>query len=459
MSVPSKLKKAAGILLGLSLSVAAAASTSSGKIDLNTKDVRAGGTPVGDLIRVPIKRVAITENVFYVSGLANVYLVNTPEGAVVIDTGFAHQAPKQMALLKEVLTGPVKYIFLPQGQQDDVGGIPLIKEDDTKIIMTRSSAEYMVHRKKASQFLLPRYAELYSWTNELMKKSQQQAKKKDPFPYRPITPDIMVEDHEGHKFELGGVKFEVIALPGAEGINSAGLWMPEEKILFAGGGSVGPEIPMWPNLGTVRSDRNRILEEYISTLNTMIGLEPEILLPGQDAPITDKKTIMSNLTLLRDAATYVYDEIWAGLSQGKDVYELMRDIQLPEEYASLSQQHGRVEWTIRETVNQAGAWFQYRYTSELYPYRPSVVYPELVELAGGVDKVVAMAEKKLKAGDPIKAIHLIEVALEAEPENKQVIATQVKVLGALLKRAGTTHKTFSEIAWLQAQIGKAKAKL
>ena len=172
--------------------------------------------------------------------------------------------------------------------------------------------------------------------------------------------------------------------------------MPEEKILFAGGGSVGPEIPMWPNLGTVRSDRNRILEEYISTVNTMIDLEPEILLPGQDEPITDKEQIMSKLTLLRDAATYVYDEIWAGLSSGKDVYELMRDIKLPEEYAELSQQHGRVEWTVRETVNQAGAWFQYKYTSELYPYRPTVVYPELVELAGGVDNVLGLAQKQLK---------------------------------------------------------------
>ena len=57
--------------------------------------------------------------------------------------------------------------------------------------------------------------------------------------------------------------------------------MPEEKILFAVVVPFGPEIPMWPNLGTVRSDRNRILEEYISTVNTMIDLEPEILLPGR----------------------------------------------------------------------------------------------------------------------------------------------------------------------------------
>ena len=438
--------------------VASGASATATEVDLDTRDVKAGGTPVGDLIRIPLERVEVAPNVFYVSGLANVFMVNTPEGAIVIDTGFAHQAPGQMKLLKEVLTGPVKYIFLPQGQHDDVGGIPLIKEDDTQIIMTRNSMEYMVHRKKAGPFLLPRYAALYSWTNELKDKAEKKTQSQNPFPYEPITPDIIVEDATGYKFELGGVKFEVISLPGAEGINSAGLWMPEEKILFTGGGSVGPDFPMWPNLGTVRSDRNRILTEYIDTINTIIELEPEMLLTGQNDIFTDKDEIMEKLILLRDASTYVHDEIWAGLSAGKDVYELMREIQLPEEMAHLSQQHGRVEWTVRETVNQAGAWFQYRYTSELYPYRPHEIYPDLVAMAGE-ENVLKTARKHLAAGELEKSIMMVEAALEANPESKAALSLQVDVLEALLKRAKETYNTFSEIAWLQGQIGQTKAKI
>ncbi len=374
-----------------------------------------------------------------------------------IDTGFAHQAPRQMELLKEVIDGPVKYIFLPQGQHDDVGGIPLVKEDGTEIIKTRASTEYMVYRKKASQYLLPRYAALYSWTNELRKKGGGD-KKRNPFPYTPITPDILVEDHIGHKFELGGVRFEVIALPGAEGINSAGLWMPDERILFAGGGSVGPEIPMWPNLGTVRADRNRILEKYIDTINTMIDLKPAILLPGQDEPMTDEAEIMESLVLLRDAATYVHDEIWKGLSAGKDVYELMREIRLPEEMAHLSQQHGRVEWTVRETVNQTGGWFAYRYTSELYPYRPHEIYPDLVAMAGE-EKVIAGARELLKAGELEKAMMMAEAVVEADASSRAALQMQLDVLQALLKRAQGTHKTFSEIAWLQSQITQVKGSL
>lgn len=426
-------------------------------VDLDTRDVRAGGTPVGDLIRVPIERTQITENVFYVSGLANVYAVNTPDGAIVIDTGFAHQAPQQMELLKEAITGPVKYIFLPQGQHDDVGGISLIADDDTRIIMTRASTEYMVYREKASQFLAPRYAALYSWTGQLKAKSGSN-ERKNAFPYTPITPDVLVEDEAGLAFELGGVKFEVIALPGAEGINSAGLWMPEEKILFAGGGSVGPEIPMWPNLGTVRADRNRILDEYIDTINRIIELQPEILLPGQDEPMTDAKEIMDSLVLLRDAATYVHDEIWKGLSSGKDVYELMREIKLPEEYADLSQQHGRVMWTVRETVNQTGGWFAYRYTSELYPYRPHEIYPTLVALAGEKN-VIDSAREMLASGELEKAMMMAEAVVESNPVGNDGLQLKLDVLNALLERAQSTYQTFSEVAWLQFQIGQVRDAL
>ncbi len=56
-------------------------------------------------------------------------------------------------------------------------------------------------------------------------------------------------------------------------------------------------------------------------------------------------------------------------------------------------------------------------------------------------------------------MQLVEAALEVAPDNKQVLETQLKVLQALLKRAKETYKTFSEIAWLQAEITKVNKKL
>ena len=167
---------------------------------------------------------------------------------------------------------------------------------------------------------------------------------------------------------------------------------------------------------------------------------------------------MAGLLLLRDAAVHVHDRIWAGLSSGKDVYELAREIKLPESMAGLNQQHGRVEWTVRETVAQTGAWFPYRYTSELYPYRPHEIYPELVKMAGEKN-VLASARKMLKEGELEKALMMVEAILEANNTSKPALEFQIDVLQALLTRAKATYNTFSEVAWLQGQIGLAQSQL
>ena len=54
---------------------------------VDTSDVRAEDTPVGNLIRVPIERTQINDFIYQASGLGNAYLVNTSDGAIIIDTG------------------------------------------------------------------------------------------------------------------------------------------------------------------------------------------------------------------------------------------------------------------------------------------------------------------------------------------------------------------------------------
>ncbi len=420
--------------------------------ELDTSDVRASDTAVGALINIPIEVIKINDFIYMATGLANTYLITTPEGNVLVDTGFAFQAKKQYKLLQEIDDRPVTHILLPQGQQDDIGGLKRWKDSDTKIIMTRTSMEYMPWRKKIGSWLLNRFAVLYNWSTQLL------SVKDLVYPYKPITPDILVEDHEGYAFEQGGVRFEVLALPGAEGTNSTGLWLPDHKILFCGGGFVGPHFPMWPNLGTVRADRNRLVEPYLDSLNTVIALEPEIFLPGQEVAVFGKEDIKQRLVLIRDAVQYVHDEVIEGLNDGKDVYQLMQEIELPEDLAQLSQTHGRVDWTIRNMVYEYGGWFQYRHTSELYPYHVSEVYADVVEIAG-VEPLLSKAQTRLQAGEPEHALLLIEMALEAEPENPAVLQAQIEVLTNLLETSRATTNNFSEIAWIETEITKAQEKL
>jgi hypothetical protein len=54
---------------------------------------------------------------------------------------------------------------------------------------------------------------------------------------------------------------------------------------------------------------------------------------------------------------------------------------------------------------------------------------------------------------------MAEAVVAADASSKPALQLQLDVLQALLKRAQATHKTFSEIAWLQSQITKVKGSL
>ena len=42
------------------------------------------------------------------------------------------------------------------------------------------------------------------------------------------TPDVTFEDH--YAFELGGIRFELLATPGGETMDSMVVWLPDRRI-------------------------------------------------------------------------------------------------------------------------------------------------------------------------------------------------------------------------------------
>jgi antitoxin component HigA of HigAB toxin-antitoxin module len=79
----------------------------------------------------------------------------------------------------------------------------------------------------------------------------------------------------------------------------------------------------------------------------------------------------------------------------------------------------------------------------------------LVVLAGGAEKVVALAEQTLNAGDAVKALRLIEAALDAEPDNSGVQAMRLQILTTLRKASGNLN----ESGWLNHGIKQTKRQM
>jgi alkyl sulfatase BDS1-like metallo-beta-lactamase superfamily hydrolase len=245
----------------------------------------------------------------------------------------------------------------------------------------------------------------------------------------------------------------VFSTPGADGDDSISAWLPDQRILFSADLFGPTTFPMWPNLTTIRGEWFRPPLPYLDSLEAVIALEPELILPGHFGPHRGKEENLRKLRLQRDSLQYVHDQVIEGMSAGKTVYELMDEIKLPKELA-VPQNHGKVSWTVRGIWEYYADWFHFDATSPLYPIAPSAVYLEIVEMAGGAGAVASQANVLLEQGDVLRALLLVEMAEAADPTNAKVIATVRAVTEELIRRAGADPLTtnFSELLWLRAKL-------
>ena len=84
---------------------------------------------------------------------------------------------------------------------------------------------------------------------------------------------------------------------------------------------------------------------------------------------------------------------------------------------------------------------------------PWSVHGEIVEMAGGADAVSARAAAGLEVGQPVEALHLVDMALEAEPRNGSALRVRLGALRELLERSKDLNHY--EVYWLRHRIDEA----
>ncbi len=393
----------------------------------------------------------IAENIFQAQAVGNTNMVVTPDGNVIIDTGLPTQIDRARKLLREVSEGPTRYIIVTHAHQDHTGGTSAWREDGTEVIAHETFLESQRYLTELVPFFMARNQPLYP--NEVPNVPMNLVGGLVRRFYPQVQPTIEVDNV--YAFELGGTQFEVIHTPGAEGEDSICVWLPEQKILFTGD-FFGPLFPMFPNLYTIRGEKFRWAIPYIDSLNKVLALEPEILVPSHFEPIVGKQKIRDGVKRIRDATQYVHDETVKGMNAGKDVYTLMREIELPKQL-DLSEGHGKVSWSVRGIWEAYSGFFKYRSTTELYDVPRHALDPEIVELIGGPDSVVEQARRHLAKGRPLEALHYSDMALIAEVDHRDALETRLAALELLLQRSG--DENHSEVLWLTHRIGKTREQL
>ena len=408
-------------------------------------DERAPVRTVAGLSLIEVEVDRFQGNILRATGVANTYLVRTAEGNLLFDTGLATQAAKHKRLLQEAAPGPVTHIVLSHSHADHIGGVKFWRAEFP-------DAQLIAHAKFPSGQRYLKALEPHFWSrNRLLYPFMPEAPPEGGFAaYGGVQPDVLVADGAAHSFTLGGVRFEALPAPGAEGEDNLVLWLPQQRALFSGD-FFGPLFPMTPNLFTLRGEKFRDPTAYVASLDRLIALRPQIILPSHFDPILGEERLAADMRAMRDATAYIHDQTIAGMNAGKSLWALMREIKLPPALA-LSQGHGKVSWNVRSIWEHYSTWFHFESTTELYPTQVRDLYPELAALSGGAGPLIDQAVDRLNAGRPEEALHFIEIALAGEPASRDALQARLQALRQLLQRAFADGGNYSETGWLKSRI-------
>ena len=392
--------------------------------------------------------VAVNDLIYYSEGTSNANMVLCKDARVIINTGMGFEAVlAHKPSFEKISQLPVHTIISTQGHVDHVGGVRHFREAGSQYIAQANNSQCqhddsLIQKRRETQAGIWFYNTLEA-AIEIAQTNPDILIQDKP------TPDIVFDDC--YQFELGGTQFELLAVPGGETVDSCVVWLPQHKIVFSGN-QFGPLFPHFPNFNTIRGDKYRWVEPYLKSLSRIMTLKPKILITGHFAPIQGEALIQLCLQRLHDAVSYVFETTLRGMAEGKDVYTLMREVELPPAL-EVGQNYGKVSWAVRTLWESHMGWFKAQHSSELYATPPHSAMADLVMLAG-VDKVLAHARNELSQNNIQRALLLSEACLAHAPNSIEGIDLAVQTHELLLEQGGADN--FWEAGWLRDRLKTLK---
>ena len=381
-----------------------------------------GAVPASEFWKPTGQSEELSPGVVFLHTFANMTVVRTRAGLVLVDTSNYAARARTFALVRSIDPAPVFAAIYTHGHADHALGLPPFLVEARE--RGRARPRIVGHRNVAARFARYRRTNAY---NAIINARQFGIEPSWPMDYD--EPDLVYDT--ALTFTAGEVTLELHHARG-ETDDHTWIWWAERRILWTG----DQFIWVAPNAGNPQKVQ-RYAADWAASLRAMHALEPELLIPGHGVPILGRARVGQALAETAEWLEALEAQTVARMNAGATLDTILAEVRPPAHLAArpyLQPVYDEPDYVVRNVWRLYGGWWD-GVPSHLKPAREAEVGREVASLAGGMERLVARAQALADAGDLAMASHLIDWAVAAEPVDDAAHAARAAIYEARARQA------------------------